>query len=120
MVNSKRILKLQQSIKTPLLIKKKENLLYLTGRSFDLRAEEIFLVKPSSVPLRGTPSPRGGRADVVGFGSGLEQIDWVKKSDQLKNIGKYLKGAKQLDIEYKFTYGEGAYLKKKLKVVKIK
>lgn len=92
-------------MENPTLIKKKENLLYLTGHSFDYRAEEYLLVKKN---------------DVLGFGSGLERIDWIKKSDSLKNIGKYLKGSKQLDVEFKFTYGEGAYLKHKLPGVKLK
>jgi len=100
-----RVKKLQVSLKNPILVKKKENLLYLTGRSFDYRAEEYLLVKKNSI---------------IGFGSGLEQIDWVKHSDSFKNIGKYLKGSKHLDIEFKFTYGEGAYLKHKLSGVKIK
>jgi hypothetical protein len=52
----------------------------------------------------------------VGFGSGLESMDWIKKSDRLKNIGSYLRGHKQLDIEWGFTYGEGEYLKHKLRV----
>ena len=94
-----RLKQLQFSLKTPVLIKKKENLFYLTGRSFDYRAEEYLLVT---------------KKDIVGFGSGLERIDWVKKADRLKNIGKYIKG-KKLDIEWGFTYGEGEYIKSKVK-----
>ncbi len=102
---------LKKRLKHPILIKKKENLLYLTGRSFDYRAEEYLLI----LPLTPTLSHKGRGGDsVIGFGSGLEQIDWVKKSDRLKNIGQYLKGYKQLDIEYGFTYGEGEYLKYKI------
>ncbi len=100
-----RLRRLQSSLVNPILVKKKENLFYLTGRSFDYRAEEYLLVKKN---------------DMIGFGSGLEHIDWIARSDSLKNIGKYLKGAKQLDVEFKFTYGEGAYLKYRLPGVKIK
>ena len=85
----------QNSLKHPVLIKKKENLYYLTGHSFDYRSEEYLLVTKNNA---------------VAFGSGLEKIDWLKKSDSLKNIAKYVKG-KNLDIEYGFTYGEGKYLK---------
>ncbi|MBI3232097.1 MAG: M24 family metallopeptidase [Candidatus Doudnabacteria bacterium] len=94
-----RVRVLQSILQKPILIKKKENLFYLTGRSFDYRAEEYLLVT---------------KRDVVGFGSGLEQITWVQKSDRLKNIGKYLKG-KKLDIEWGFSFGEAKYLKYKIK-----
>ena len=50
--------------------------------------------------------------NVVGFGGGLEKMDWIKKTDRLKNIEKYVK-RKELAIEYGFTYGEGLYLKAK-------
>jgi Xaa-Pro aminopeptidase len=99
-----RIKILQRSLRTPVLIKKKENLFYLTGRSFDYRAEEYLLVTKSHV---------------VGFGSGLENIDWVKKSDRLKNIGKYGVG-KKLSLEWGFTFGEAEYLKYKAPKIKAK
>jgi Xaa-Pro aminopeptidase len=98
-MQKQRLRKLQQTLNNPILIKKKENLFYLTGRSFDYRAEEYLLVT---------------KRNVIGFGSGFEQIDWVKKSDRLKNIGKYISGNK-LDLEWGFTYGEGEYIKFKLK-----
>ena len=114
MSTKNRIHKLQESLKNPILIKKKENLFYLTGRSFDYRAEEYLLVKPAK--LINTNKRRiNTKADVVAFGSGLENITWVKKSDRLKNIGEYLKGFKQLDIEWNFTLGELEYLKFKIK-----
>jgi Xaa-Pro aminopeptidase len=109
-----RLQQLQSRIVKPILIKKKENLFYLTGRSFDLRAEEYLLVKPIN-----TDQARRN-TDVVGFGSGLEQMDWIKTTDRLKHIGEYLKGFKHLDIEYGFTYGEGKYLRFKLKNQKSK
>ncbi len=99
-----RLKKIQSRLTHPLLIKKKENLFYLTGQVFDHRAEEYLLITKNGA---------------VGFGSGLEQIDWIKKSDQLGNIGKYIEPKSQLNIEYGFTYGEGKYLKFKLPKVKI-
>lgn len=68
-----------------------------------MRAEEYLLVT---------------KKNLVGFGSGLEQMDWIKKTDRLKFIGKYFEG-KKLDIEYAFSYGEGEYLKYKLPKVKV-
>jgi len=96
-MNTQRLKTLQKNLVKPILIKKKENLYYLTGRSFDYRAEEYLLVT---------------KKDVVGFGSGLETMDWIKKSDRLKNLKRYI-GRSNLDIEYGFTYGEGEYLKYK-------
>lgn len=99
------IYRLQKIATNPLLVKKKENLFYLTGHDFDARAEEYLLIT---------------KKQAIGFGSGLEQINWIKKTDRLKNIGKYLKGYKQLDIEYGFTYGEGKYIKSKLQIPNFK
>jgi len=104
-MNTLRLKKIQRSLIHPILIKKKENLRYLTGQVFDHRAEEYLLITKNNV---------------VAFGSGLEQIDWVKKSDRLKNIGLYLQPKSHLDIEYGFTYGEGEYLKLKIKNSKLK
>jgi len=106
---------LQSGIKNPILIKKKENLFYLTGRSFDYRAEEYLLVKPTIAEKRQKSTDM-----VVGFGSGLENMDWIKKSDRLKNIGQYVKGYKELGIEWGFSYGEGEYLKFKIPNSKFK
>ncbi len=103
-MHSNRIKLLQKKLSDPILIKKKENLFYLTGRSFDYRAEEYLLVT---------------KKQVVGFGSGLEKIDWVKKADRLKNIGNYIKGGK-LDLEWGFTFGEAEYLKFKAPKIKAK
>jgi Xaa-Pro aminopeptidase len=103
-MNIQRLKKVQSSLKDSILIKKKENLLYLTGIVFDAHSQEYLLVKKN---------------EVVGFASGLEKMDWAKKVDRLKNIGKYLKPGSKLDIEYGFTYGEGKYLKLKLPKVKI-
>lgn len=123
-MNNNRLKNIRGAIKNPILIKKKENLFYLTGRSFNNHAEEFLLVLPLTPALsRSTfakatadKKGRGSGAGLVGFGGGLEKITWVKKVDRLKNIGKYLAGAKKLDIEYGFTYGEGKYLKNKLQV----
>jgi Xaa-Pro aminopeptidase len=112
-----RLKQLQKQIENPILIKKKENLFYLTGRAFDVLDEEYLLVLPLTPAL----SRKGrGRDLVVGFGSGLGALSWVKKSDRLKNIGKYLKKGQKLDIEYGFTYGEGEYLKYKIKDLGLK
>ena len=112
-----RIKKLQQEIKEPILIKKKENLYYLTGRSLDYKADEYLLINPLTPTL--SRKGRGRVASVVAFGGGLEKIDWVKKVDRLKNIGKYLSG-KKLGIEWGFTYGEGEYIKSKVESRKLK
>ncbi len=112
-----RIKKLQQEIKEPILIKKKENLYYLTGRSLDYKADEYLLISPLTPAL--SRQGRGRTPSVVAFGGGLEKIDWVKKVDRLKNIGKYLSG-KKLGIEWGFTYGEGEYIKSKVESRKLK
>jgi len=79
--------------------------LYLTGQNFDHRAEEYLLIK---------------KHDAIAFGSGLEKIDWFKKTDQLRNIGKHLPARSSLNIERVFTYAEGEYLQFKLKSAKCK
>lgn len=109
-MNFQRLKQLQSSLQNPILIKKKENLYYLTGRSLDYKAEEYLLVNPK----RMNTNRKRMNTDVVAFGGGLEKIDWVKKVDRLKNIEKYLKGYYQLNLEYGFTYGEGKYLKSKI------
>ena len=91
--------KLQISLKHPLLIKKKENLFYLTGRSFNNSADEYLLVT---------------KREAVGFGSGLEHIGWIKKVDRLKNIGQYLHTSHSIDIEFGETFGDREYFKAKL------
>ena len=76
-----RLAKLQSTIAEPILIKKKENLLYLTGRCF---MHGYLLVKPIN-------AERGGRRnkDVVFLGDGLEKIDGIH-SDFLKNVGMFI------------------------------
>ncbi len=102
---NQRLKTLQKSLKNPVLIKKKENLLYLTGRPLGLHAEDFLLVT---------------KKQTVAFGSGLEKITWSKRVDRLKNISTYLQGESKLDIGYDFTYGEGEYLTHKLKNQKSK
>ena len=104
-MNTDRIKKLQKSLKHPILIKKKENLFYLTGEVFDHRADEYLLVTKKTT---------------VAFGSGLEKITWAKKVDRLKNFAKYIPAHSPLDIGYDFTYGEGEYIKSKVKSAKCK
>ena len=115
-MNTSRLKKLQSAISNPVLIKKKENLRYLTGQVFENRAEEYLLV----LPLTPTLSRRGRGSFAIAFGSGLEKIDWLKKSDELRNIASYLPSNSKLKIEYGFTFGEGKYLKYLLKEKKIK
>lgn len=108
---------IKKFLKHPILVKKSENLFYLTGRSLENKAEEFLLLLPPPQPSPHRMHSGGGsRAQAVAFGYGLEKMDWFKKTDRLKNIGKYLKGYKNLDIEYGFTYAEGEYLKQKLQV----
>ncbi len=104
-MNIQRIKKLQSVLENPILIKKKENLLYLTGRAFDYRAEEYLLVK---------------KKDVVGFGSGLEKISWAKRADRFKNIGKYILRNQTLELFGEFTYAEVKYIRVKNPGLKIK
>lgn len=105
---------LQTNLKNPILIKKKENLFYLTGRNLNKHADEFLLVTPKNT------NKKRMNTEAVAFGYGLEKIDWSKKVDRLKFIGKYLKGYKNLDIEYGFTYAEGEYIRSKTKQVRIK
>src|SRR3989344_4235326 len=116
-MTSHRIYRLQSEIKNPILIKKKENLLYLTGHVFDYRAEEYLLIKPSPRP---SPKGRGGQDLVVGFGSGLEKITWAKRADRFKNIGKYIARNQTLELFGEFTYAEVKYLRVKNPGLRIK
>lgn len=99
-MNQARIKKLQQQIKTPLLVVKKENLFYFTGQHF---IDGYLLVTKNKV---------------VFFGNGLEQIKNVD-SDFISAIHKYVKSGQTLAIEDCITVSEWEYLKKKLKGVKV-
>jgi Xaa-Pro aminopeptidase len=125
-----RLKNLQKSLQHPVLIKKKENLLYLTGCSF---MSGHLLIKPSP-----RPSPRGrgglfreasssfrisdealrevglkrGLGGVVFLGDGLERINGIK-SDFLKNVGKYVGKKEVLEVFGDFTYAEVKYIKSK-------
>ncbi len=105
----KRLRKLQAQIKNPILIKKKENLFYLTGRSF---MSGYLLIKPSSALRASSPKGRRGHA-VVFFGDGLELAPGMK-SDRLKNIPLYLGKAPNLELEDEFTFKEYEYIKQKI------
>ncbi len=94
-MNKKRIRQLQSSIVQPLLIKKKENLFYLTGQWF---MQGFLLVKKN---------------DVIFFGDGLEKVEGIEKIDRLKYIGKYLGRSKNLQLEDIFTFAEVKYLRQK-------
>lgn len=105
-----RLLKFQRNINKPILIKKKENLLYLTGRSF---MNGYLLVLP--------PSPKRLvlRPSVVFFGDGLEKLPGIH-SDILKNVGMYLGRNRVLQLEDQFTFAEYNYIKRKVKSAKRK
>ena len=101
-MDKKRLEILQSRLKHPLLIKKKENLFYLTGYSF---MNGYLLVKKNYA---------------VFFGDGLEKVEGIKKTDRLKYIGKYLRRGGTLQIEDEFTFAESKYLKEKLRGVRLK
>ncbi|HVY67626.1 MAG TPA: M24 family metallopeptidase [Patescibacteria group bacterium] len=100
-MNIHRVKKLQSVLKNPLLIKKPENLLYLTGYSF---MHGYLLVNPSR------PSQREG---VVFFGDGLERPPKVR-TDFLSNIGAYVNSGR-LELEDRFTLAEYDFIKSKLR-----
>ncbi len=101
-MNIPRLKKLQTLLDHPLLVKKKENLLYLTGRSF---MNGYLLVK---------------KGDVAFFGDGLEKVEGIKKIDRLKNVGKYLGRGSILEIEDEFTFVEYRYIKHKTRDLKLR
>lgn len=103
-MKSARMHKLQQSLVRPLLVKKKENLLYLTGRSF-IGIEGWLLVK---------------KTGNIFFGTGLEAVKGTEKVESLKDISKYLRKSQVLEVEDGFTYAEGGYLKYKIPGLKLK
>jgi Xaa-Pro aminopeptidase len=123
---SGRLKKLQASLRHPVLIKKKENLLYLTGCSF---IHGYLLVKPrkhadSNADRRGSKSVspsflKRELGGVVFLGDGLERIYGVK-SDFLKNVGKYIGKKETLEIFGDFTYAEVKYIRSKNKELGIK
>lgn len=96
-----RIKNIQSEIKHPILIKKKENLFYLTGRSF---MHGYLLVKKDKT---------------IFLGDGLERIDGIK-SDFLKNVGKYVPKNRTLEVFGEFTYSEVKYIKFKNPKLKLK
>lgn len=108
-MNKQRLNNLQKDLKHPILIKKKENLLYLTGRSF---MHGYLLVK-----VRG--KRQEARDQVVFLGDGLEKVEGIK-SDFLKNVGKYIGRKQTLEVFGQFTYSEVKYIKFKNPKLKIK
>ena len=101
-MNRERIKKLQRTIKPPILIKKQENLFYLTGQWF---MHGYLLV---------------AKKGVVFFGDGLEKVEGIKKTDRLKYIGKYLGRSRVLQLEDEFTFAEYDYIKRKVQSEKRK
>jgi len=96
-----RIKLLQRKLDRPLLVSKKEHLLYLTGHSF---IDGYLLVWP--------------KKPAVYLGNGLETIKGLN-SDYIFNLHKHIKKG-QLNIENHLTLKELSYLKKKLPGVQIK
>src|SRR5690348_15937836 len=93
----------QKGLINPILIKKKENLLYLTGRSF---MHGYLLVKPMNTDKKRM------NTDIKFLGDGLEKMEGMK-SDFLKNVGKYVSPRETLEVFSDFTYGEVKYIKSK-------
>jgi Xaa-Pro aminopeptidase len=112
-MNTDRIQKLQFTLKNPILIKKKENLLYLLGRSF---MHGYLLIKPQT---RTNTYRKHINTDVVFFGDGLEKVEGVK-TDFLKNVGKYIGTSETLEVFSEFTYGEVKYIRAKNPKIKIR
>lgn len=105
-MNRLRLKKLQSSLTRPALIRKPENLLYLTGSFFSDPTELLIF------PLR-------VQQESVLFGGHLEKVEGIKKKDVLQNIGKYLRRGATLEIEDHLTVGERAVIMRNLKGVKL-
>src|SRR5438132_10186479 len=100
-MNASRVKKLRNYLRNPLLVTKKENLLYLTGRSFI--AGYLLVTKK----------------DVVFFGDGLEHPQGLT-TDRLKNIKKYLRRGSSLVVEHYISVEELNHVKKYLTGIKIR
>ncbi|MDR3642424.1 MAG: M24 family metallopeptidase [Candidatus Doudnabacteria bacterium] len=111
-MNSSRIKNLQLSLQIPVLIKKKENLLYLTGRSF---MHGYLLVQPRQI----NADRKRINTEVVFLGDGLEKIEGVK-ADFLKNVGKYIGKKETLEVFGDFTYAEVRYIRSRNKELGVK
>ena len=109
-MNTSRANNLRALVKNPILIKKKENLLYLLGRSF---MHGYLLVKPINTDRKRI------NTDVVFLGDGLEKVEGIK-SDFLKNVGKYIGRGQTLEVFADFNYGEVKYIKFKNPKLKVK
>ena len=120
-----RIHQLQKTLKNPVLLKKPENILYLTGRKY---LNGYLLVKPrkgaESYPgtTKGTghSAERRGKSSIVFFGDGLELPPHGIAFDRLKNLPLYLTKAARLDLEDQFTFAEYGYIKRKTQNAKRK
>jgi hypothetical protein len=84
---SERIKQLQIQISKPVLIKKKENLFYLTGKFF---MHGYLLIKPMRADKNGLT-----RCNI--FGDGLEKVDGLK-TDRLKTL-RYTWVKRMLELE---------------------
>ncbi len=113
-MNLKRVKYLQSVLNNPILIKKKENLLYLLERSF---LHGYLLVKPRKHAE--SKAEKRGRKSVVFLGDGLERIEGLH-SDFLKNVGKYIRRSETLEVFGEFTYAEVKYIKFKNPKLRLK
>jgi Xaa-Pro aminopeptidase len=89
-----------------LLIKKPENLLYLTGSFFADPAQLLVF-------------PAAAKREPVLFGGHLEKVAGITKKDTLQNIGKYLHRGTSLEIEDHLTVGEKRIIMRNLNGVKL-
>lgn len=96
-----RIKHLQTGLTHPILIKKQENLLYLTGHLF---LYGYLLIKKDKV---------------VFFGDGLEKLPGVI-NETPAYFAKYIRPNATLEVEDIFTWRELNYLKKKVKGIKVR
>lgn len=97
-----KIKKLQQTLKTPLLVKNPGDLFYLTG--FELADGGLLLVTKKQAVL---------------FGGYLEKVSIVKV-DSIRNIKKYLGTSKTLQIDNHTNLKEFNFVKKLLPKINLK
>lgn len=90
----------RKSLKRPVVIKKPENIFYLTGQKF---IYGLLLVSPKQA---------------VFFGDGLEHVEKLK-TDSLINIKKYIRPGSILEVEDELTLKEAKFIESKVSKVKL-